>query len=179
MDTKSANPATLLLDLQQELRSLLLEETVTILNRKYTLRLLNEEETIWTYGFLNPKNTVSIAVAARLANISIGLRAIEGIPIEEVFKGTWEELDEEAKDALLKEHSEPQMVYAQLVMNWLRKQSSTFMNELHGAWQALEERRSKAQSAIKNSSGEDSEKEENKSLTESSQLGEQSSTDSE
>lgn len=173
MDKKSIDPANLLFDLQQELRGFLLEETFTIYNREYTMRLLSEEETIWTYGFLNPKNTVSIAVAARLANISIGLRAIEGIPVEEVFKSMWEGLDEEQQDALLKEHSEPQMVYAQLVMDWLRKQPSSFMNELHGAWQGLEERREKSQSELKNSSGEDSEKAEKKSLTESSQSGEQ------
>ena len=115
------------------------------------MRLLSEEETIWTYGFLNPKNTVSIAVAARLANISIGLRAVEGVSTEDLFKDTWEGLDEVTKDALLSEHSVPQMVYAQLVMDWLRKQPSSFMNELHEAWQSLEERRADAQSAIKNS----------------------------
>ncbi len=176
MDT---NPASILLDLQQELRGLLLEETVTILNRTFKFRLLTEEETIWTYGFLNPKNAVSIAVAARLANLSIGLREIEGASIEEVFQDPWNALSEGEQASLLAEHKEYQMVYAQLVMDWLRKQPDSFVNQLHGAWQDLEKRREDAQSEIKNSQGEGSEQTEKPNTTEPSQPGELLSTVSE
>ena len=173
MGNTSIDPKRLLLDLEQELKGLLLEDTFEVLGHKYTLRLLTEEETIWTYGYLNPKSTVSIAVAARLASLSVGLRAVDGYPVSEVFAGEYEALSPAEKDNLHAEHRDPQLVYAALVMGWLKRQPDVFLNELHDAWQTLETRRLEAQGEAKNSSGEDSEKDEKKSSTESSQAGEQ------
>jgi len=170
--SKEINPANLLIDLQNELNGFLLEDTVTVYNHKYTIRLLTEEETIWTYGFLNPKNAISIAVASRLASLAIGLRSIDGISVDEVFKPVWEKLEPEKQAEMLGEHKEYSMVIAKLVMDWLRKQSNHFVNKLHEAWQALEERRLEAQEEVKNLSGGDSEKVENPNMTESSQHGE-------
>ena len=167
------NPANLLMDLTKELQGLLIEDTFEVLGHKYTMRLLTEEETIWTYSFLNPKSTVSIAVASRLASLSIGLRAIDGIPIEECFTPIWEALSDPEQGEMLKEYKSSQMVYAKLVMDWLGEQANEFMNKMHSSWQSLEKRREDSQDQVKNLSGEDLEKEENKSTTESSQLGEQ------
>lgn len=179
MDAKTKSLGNVLLDIQQELQGLLLEDTFTIYNHKYTLKLLSEEETIWTYGFLNPKSTISIAVASRLASLSIGLRAIDELPISEVFQKVYDDLSKDEKDALHKEHKEPKMIYASLVMAWIRKQPDIFVNNLHESWQELEQRRIDAQEEVKNSSGESLEKEENQNLTELSQLGEQLLTGSE
>lgn len=179
MDRKSTKPRNILLDIQQELQGLLLEDTFTIYNHEYTLRLLNEQETIWTYGFLNPKSTISIAVASRLASLAIGMRAIDGMPVSEAFEDTYNALSQAEQDEIHKEHKKPQMVYASLVMDWLSDQPDIFVNGLHEAWQALERRRIGAQTEVKNSSGESLEKEENPNLTELSQLGEQLPTGSE
>lgn len=179
MDIQSKSLGNVLLDIEQELSGLLLEDTFTIYNHKYTLRLLNEEETIWTYGFLNPKSTISIAVASRLASLSIGLRAIDGMPVSEAFQDAYNALPQKEKDELHKEQKEPQMVYAALVMEWIRKRPDIFVNQLHEAWQGLEQRRAIAQGEVKNSSGESLEKEESENLTELSQLGEQLATGSE
>jgi len=74
---------------------------------------------------------------------------------------------------LLKAYEESQKVYATLVMDWLKQKPSEFVTELHECWQELQTRRYEAQEEVKNSLGEDSVKEESKSLTESSQPGEQ------
>lgn len=178
MDTQSKSQGSVLLDIEQELQGLLLEETFEIFKHKYTLRLLSEEETIWTYGFLNPKSTISIAVASRLATLAIGLRAVDGSPIPDVFQDKYNVLPQEKKDDLHAEHKEPQFIYAAVVMEWLRKQPDVFINQMHDAWQKLELRRTKGQNELKNSSGESLEKEESESLTELSQLGEQLATGS-
>ena len=171
--------SNVLLNLQKELDGLFLEDTFTIQKNKFTLRLLSESETIWTFQFMDPRSTLSLAVAARLANLSIGLRAINGVSIPEVFKETFDSMPEDKRNALVNEHKEEPKIYAALVMDWLSAQPATFVNELHNAWQDLEERRIEAQDEVKNSLGEDLEKETKPNLTESSQLGEQSSTDSE
>ena len=167
------NPGNILMDLDKELKGLLLEDTFEVLGHKYTLRLLSESETIWTFEFLNPSSTLSIAVASRLANLAIGLRAIDGYPVDEVFKDTFDFYSEDKKDSLLKAYEESQKVYATLVMDWLKQKPSEFVTELHECWQELQTRRYEAQEEVKNSLGEDSVKEESKSLTESSQPGEQ------
>ena len=171
--------SNVLLNLQKELDGLFLEDTFIIHNNKFTLRLLSESETIWTFQFMDPKSTLSLAVAARLANLSIGLRAINGIPIPEVFKETFDSMPEDKRNQLVAEHKEESKIYAALVMDWLSAQPSVFVNELHNVWQDLEERRIEAQDEVKNSLGEDLEKVEKKNLTESSQHGEPLLIDSE
>lgn len=179
-----SNPKRILLDLQTELTGELLSETVEVRGRKFEMRLLNDEESGWVFGLVNFKSNIALALESRRSTLAVGIRSIDGCPISEIYAEDWEALvpkedaDEEDEDvktqeSLLQEHGSLDCVFASFFLEgFLKKVPSSFVNELHAKWDALEKRRADAQGELKNSSREDSEKAEKPSSTESSQDGE-------
>ena len=163
----------ILLDLHKELQGDLLQDDFVIRGRKYTLRLLNEKETNWSFSFIKSNSTLSIATSVRLANLAVGIRAIDGVTVEDLFEDQWKSMSELDKNAELLKHETKQFAVAAMMLEFLSTEShSSYVSELHEKWQELDSRRSDAQHEIKNSSGEDLEKAMKTSLTESSQDGE-------
>ena len=148
------NPKTILFDLQKELAGDLLEDTVEIRGRKITLKLLNEAETGWVYGFVNvgSMGQASMLLSARLAMLAVGIKAIDSVSIEELFADTWEEMNEIKKSDLLSANGgKKKFAVASLFMETLSEYPPTFISELQDAWKILEERRNEAQREVKNS----------------------------
>ena len=167
------DPKTVLLDLQTELGGELLEDVSVIRGREFRIRLLSEEENSWVFGHMRQNSEVSLAMSARVASLAVGIRSIEGHTVEELFTPQFGELEEVNKQKLLHENfNSMKFVCSSLLLDYLKDQPSDFVSELHEAWRTLEERKADAQGEVKNLSGEDLEKDEKKSLTESSQLGE-------
>jgi hypothetical protein len=148
------NPKQILLDLQKELSGELLEDTVDIRGRKITFRLLNEAETGWVYGFVNvgTMGQASMLLSARLAMLSIGIKAIDGVSIEDMFAETWDSFDDMRKSTLLTSNGgKKRFAIAYLFMETLAEYPPTYISDLQDAWKALEERRNTAQVEVKNS----------------------------
>jgi hypothetical protein len=148
------NPKQILLDLQKELSGELLEDTVDIRGRKITFRLLNEAETGWVYGFVNvgTMGQASMLLSARLAMLAVGIKAIDGVTVEELFAETWDSLDEIKKSDLLSSNAgKKKFAIASMFMDTLSEYPPTFISDLQDAWKLLEERRNEAQREVKNS----------------------------
>lgn len=148
-----ANPKQILFDLQKELAGDLLEEVVEIRGKSFTIRLLNEEETGWTYSFvnINGAGNTSTLLSARLAMLSMGVRAIDGCSIEEIFSEDWEAFDEIKKAHLLSTNgNKKKFAIASLFKDVLAEYPPAFIQELQEKWKTLEERRTNAQREVKN-----------------------------
>jgi len=148
-----ANPKQILFDLQKELAGDLLEETVEVRGKMFTLRLLNEAETGWTYNFVNINGVgkTSTLLSARLAMLSVGVRAIDGVSLEEIFEEDWKALDEITKAHMLSENNgKKKFAIAALFMETLSEYPPTFIQALQEKWKELEERRTAVQLEVKN-----------------------------
>lgn len=148
------DPKRILLDLQRELSGELLEETFEIRGKKFTLRLLNESETGWVYGFVSVSSIGQAAtlLGARLAMLAIGVRAIDGYTVEELLEGVWSDMDEVKKrEYLSNNHNSKKFALAAIFKEQLSEYPPSFISELQEKWQGLEARRNEAQGEIKNS----------------------------
>jgi len=162
-----------LLDLKKELGGELLEDTFQVGDHQFTMRLLNEEETSWCYQYVNMGSVVSMGTSMRLPTLSMGIRAIDGISLLEYFSEDWEKLDKDERAALLEANPLSQKYFiAGHMMDFLGDCPPDMITKIWKQWETLVSRRADAQENLKNSSGEDSEKEESESSTESSQPGE-------
>ena len=167
------DPKRILLDLQDELSGELLSEIVEVRGRKFEMRLLNDAEHGWVYGLVNFRSDLKLALEARRSTLAAGIRSIDGVSLEDMYLSDWEALDEKEQKEMIADHGSLAFCFANFFLEgFLKKVPSSFINDLHMKWQELESRRVEAQGELKNSSGEDSEKEEKKNLTESSQDGE-------
>jgi|LSQX01.2.fsa_nt_gb hypothetical protein len=151
----------ILLDLQKEVAGDMLENTVEVNGKKFLMRLLTEAETAYSFSMVDATNNISIAMSTRLANLSVGIRSIDGVTIEEMFKPVYENLDDEEKEEFVGDTFST--IYAKLFHDWLKIQSPYFISELNDHWMELERRRIDAKAEVKNSLGEISEKAEKKS----------------
>ena len=170
------DPKNILLDLQTELSGELLSETFEVRNRKFEMRLLNEEENSWAFGFMNTRSEMSLAMSARIATLTVGIKSIDGVSIEALFLEVLTELHESDKDEydeLMKKNPDStKFACFEMFMKFLMEMPPSFVNDLNRKWQELEKRRDEASEQVKNSSGEASEKDESPSLIEASQAGE-------
>jgi len=144
-----------LLDFQSEMRSQLLEDTFTVHDKRWTMKLLTEEEQTWGTGMMNTTNVVSIGLSGRLATLAIGIRAIDDKPVYEYFAEDWDDLGAAAKDALenMNKFAMKYFVAEHLYM-FLAAMPPEVTTDLYKSWEKLIERRAKAQETSKKSSGE-------------------------
>lgn len=172
-DSTSVDPKRILLDLAKEIDGEGLDEIFDIDNFKFRIRMLNEEETSWAYGFVNPTNVVTIATSIRLPTMSMAIREINGMPTDKFFESDWDNLDEVSRSAYESKNKYAKKYFvAEHLMEFLSQRQPDFMHSLWKRYEVLENRRKDLQEKIKNSSGEDSDKTEKKNSTESSPIGE-------
>jgi hypothetical protein len=165
-------PVDILLDLQKELQGELLEADVVVRGKTFKFRLMNERESSWTFGHINPTNSISIALSSRLSSLAVGVRAIDGVLISDLFEPKFLALDVLDRNAMLERNGNSlRFCYCELFMEYLSELPGSFITELFEDWQKLEIRRLENLGELKNSSGESLVKEEKKSLTELSQAG--------
>lgn len=151
-----------------------ISDDFTISGHKYNLRTVNEEENNWCYQFVNPGNPVTIATTMRLPMIAIATKSIDDIPIEDILNHKWMELSEDDKTAINNSNDFAKKYFiAEHWMQILSQRSPTLIKDFWTCYELLEARKAKAQDSAKKSSGEDSEKEEKQSTTESSPNGDQ------
>lgn len=138
-----------LLDLQKELCNTLLSDKVTVRNKVYEMRLLTEQENSYVFGLVRSNNTIELALSARLANLSVGIRSIDGVPISDLFEETYKALSPEEM-AMFNEDN-INLIYARMFYDYLKELPPDFIGELAEHWNTLETRRQEAQKEIKNS----------------------------
>jgi len=139
----------ILLDLMEELSGEFLSDSFTVRGRVWEMRLLNEEETAWSFSMLRSNNQLSVALSARLAQLAVGIRSVNGEKLSEMFKAEYSSLSEGELDEL--KDLPYDLVIAKLFYDYLKKLPPTFIGELYENWQKLEIRRAEAQKEIKNS----------------------------
>ena len=170
------NPKMLLMDLAKELDGETLEHECIVHNRKWTMRLLNEEESNWRNGFVNMGTKLSAITSWRLPTLAIGIRAIDDVPVYQFFQEEWN-LGKDSRDALElvegRGRFSQKYFTAEHLMEFLSGRFPEILEPLWVEWQKLEERREEAQASAKKSSGENSEEEEKPSGTESSPSGDE------
>lgn len=158
--SKISNPKQLLNDLARELDGETLEDIFELAGKKWTIRLLNEEESNWRNGFVNTGSKLAALTSWRLPTLAIGIRAIDGVPIYQFFQEEWN-ATAEGREALAlidgggrfsqKYHA------AEHFMEWLAERFPEKMEDFWEYWQKLENRRTESQESVKKSSGESSE----------------------
>ena len=156
-----SNPKQILLDLTQELQSEFLSDTFEVRGRKWEMKLLNEEQTSWSFGLIKANNQIELALSSRLATMAIGIRSINSVSIEDMFKDDYANQDEMQSE--LYKDLPYSLALAQMFYNYLKEAPPSFIGELHEKWTELEMRRAEAQKELKNSSRESSDSEENES----------------
>jgi len=170
------NPKMILMDLARELDGETLEHTCMVHNHKWTMRLLNEEESNWRNGFVNMGTRLSAITSWRLPTLAIGIRAIDGVPIFEFFKEQWSTTEElrKALETMEGRGKFSQKYFAaEHLMEFLSSRFPEVLEPLWEEWQKLEERREGAQASIKKSFGENSGEGTKPSGTESSPSGDE------
>lgn len=165
-----SDPKSILLDIEKEVAGVLLSETFVVRNRKWTMKLLDEGETAWTFSLANVNSHVELALSVRLANLAVGIRFIDGIPIDKVFEDRYVNMDAVDREFKFKD-KEPKYIFSQLMYEFLQNIDPDYIKELQAKWNELEKKREAAQAELKNSSGESSQKDEKQNLTELSQSG--------
>jgi len=117
---------------------------------------------------------VTIATTMRLPMIAIATRTIDGILIEDFLNHKWMELSSEDRIALDRANDFARKYFiAEHWMQFLSQRSPTLIKDFWTCYELLEARKQEVQDSIKKSLGEDSEKEEKQSTTESSPNGDQ------
>jgi hypothetical protein len=180
-ENQKSDPKSLLLDLAKEADGESLEDFCTVMKGgkafKFEIRLPNEEEANWTFRYMNPSNVVTVATSMKLPNLSISIRSINGISVDDFFMQEWEELPEFDRLEYESKNKFAQKYFAaEHMMQYLGQRTPDFVQELWEHYEALDKRRKEAQAELGNSSGEDSEKGESENSTEASPLGEPSVT---
>lgn len=75
----------ILQDLKNDLSQGYIEDTSKIMHRDWTLRTLNEGEEIWRDGYSQFGMSSAALSTKRLATLAIAIKAIDGVPVEELF----------------------------------------------------------------------------------------------
>jgi len=146
-----------LMDFQKEMKSQLLEDTFEVRGKRWTMRLLNEEETLWATSMMNTSTIVTSAVSAQLAHLAMGIREIDGSPIYEYFTEDWDKLEDRERAALLEMNRYALKYFvAEHMHSFLAEMPPEVTNDLWECWNKLLERREDAQAMAKKSSGETS-----------------------
>lgn len=170
------NPKLILADLARELDGETLEHSCVVHNHKWTMRLLNEEESNWRNGFVNMGTRLSAITSWRLPTLAIGIRAIDDIPVYRFFQDEWK-ASEETRQALelMDQRGKFSQKYfaAEYLMEFLSSRFPEVLEPLWEEWQKLEERREEAQASVKKSFGGSSEEDEKPSGTEPSPSGDE------
>lgn len=153
-----------LLDFQSEMKGKLLEDTFSVYDKTWTMKLLNDEEQTWAMSMVNTTNAISTGLSGRLSNLAIGIRAIDGKPVYEYFVEDWEALPKADRDALenMNRYALKYFV-AEHLHSVLAPMPPEVITELWESWEKLAERRAEAQAMSKKSSGETSTPESNES----------------
>jgi len=170
------SPKKMLLDLARELDGETIEDTFLWMGREWTIRLLTEEESNWRNSFINTGSRISTVSSWRLPTLSIGIRAINGIPVFEFFREEWESTEEGRQIVQLVDgrgRYNQKYFAAEYLMQYLAERPPERLEEMWGFWESLEQRREDAQDAAKKSSGEGSEEGEKPTGTESSPSGDE------
>ena len=167
------DPKSLLIDLAKEVDGKPLEDTFKVGKFQFRVWLPNEEEMNWCYRYINPANLVTVATSMKLPNLSISIRSINGLPVEDFFEDEWAAVPEGDRLELLSRNSFSRKYFtAEHLMQFLGQRPPEFVQDLWKQYEALAKKRTDLQGELKNSSGEASETEESESLTETSPLGE-------
>lgn len=168
----------ILYDIGKELDGDTLEGELSAEGLRFKVRLLNEEESNWRFGRVDPSNTMSAINSYKLPTLAIGIREIHHdkldrwVSVYEFFDEDWEKLPAETRDALMSMNKYSKKYFiAEHLLEWLSQRNPSIIKKLYDQWVDLEKRREEAQEALKKSSGEGSKKEESESSTEPSPDG--------
>ncbi len=175
-DDKPDKPdlSNILTDLAKELDGNELEDIFEAKGHKWKIRLLNDEETSWTYRYVNPSNVITVATSMKLPILSMAVREMDGHKIIDLVEHEWAKLTEEEMVVYNKMNNFNRKYFAaEHFMEFLSQRLPGVVIELWTKYEAIEARRKAAQETSKKSSGEDSEKTEKENSTESSPTGEQ------
>lgn len=158
MPDKKINPLKQsLLDFQSEMKSKLLEDTFTVHGKKWKMKMLNEEEQMWSTSMMNTTTVITTALSGRLANLAIGIREIDDTPVYEYFTDDWDSLGEGEQTALLNMNRFALKYFvAEHLHSILAEMPPDVVTDLWDGWNKLVERREAAQATAKKSSGETS-----------------------
>lgn len=164
-------------DIGKELDGDTLEGEISARGLRCKVKLLTEEESNWRFARADPSTTLSALSSLKLPTLAIGIRELyhekldRWVSVYEFFDSDWELLPKETREVLMGSNKFSKKYFiAEHLMEWL-SQRREVIGELYSQWKDLEDRREKAQATLKKSSGEVSEKEENKSSTETSPDG--------
>jgi len=146
-----------LLDFQSEMKGKLLDDEFTVHGKKWKMKMLNEEEQMWSTSMMNTTTVITTALSGRLANLAIGIREIDDTPVYEYFTEDWDELEEREQEALQNMNRFAIKYFvAEHLHSILAEMPPNVITDLWNGWNELVERRAEAQEMSKKSSGETS-----------------------
>lgn len=144
------NPKQILFDLAEELDGNVIEDDFEVFGKKWTLRLLNEEESNWRNANLIVASRLTALSSLRLPTLAIGIRKIDDVPVYDFFAEEWMTLSDDERRELenMNKYSKKYFV-AEKLMEFLSQRLPDAIDLLWNNWQELETRREKAQEMLK------------------------------
>lgn len=149
MDYK-AKRHSILDSLKQELVKGYREVEVTVLNKKFKLRTLNEDEEVWVDGHVRALTPMAMISSRKAPKLAAAIREIDGMPVDRLFdypdtmdKAKREEFD---KNEILRRW----WVRDQMLLFLAEDGVRPFVNELVEALEKLEDERNEAIKEVPN-----------------------------
>lgn len=151
------NLPQLLQDLAAEVDQGFIEDTFEINGHRYLMRLLSDGETSWKNRYIDAFASALAMISQRKApTLAVGIRAINGIKVTDIFKPTAnedssEEAKKEVKDWEQMGELKRQFAAAEKLVDYLSKRPAEFTTGLYDKWQELEKRRDEVMTNLKKS----------------------------
>lgn len=150
-DPKRLAARKLLLDLETELDQGYLEDTFEVSKVSWKMRLLADHERNWANRYIAQGSVHSIVSSVRAATLSIGIREINGMPLDLFFEDLAADAKALAEIRALAAETNPfsrQYWLAERLYAWLSQRTPQFVDSLWAKWLELEGRRDRAEESM-------------------------------
>jgi len=141
----------LLRDIDTQINGMEVSDTFEVANHKYLMNTLSSDEEVWADSYCNLSSEVSAFSSLKVPRLSASIKAIDGVPVEELF-----EFPDGMGEADRKYHGSSQYRKRYWVMNqvmlWLGDRSTKLAKELWAHYSNLVTRRDESWDELKKSS---------------------------
>jgi hypothetical protein len=141
----------ILLDLATKIQAGFLQDTFVVEGKRWTLKTLNEEESTWRDLRTDMTTALALTTSRRAPTLAIATVAVDSKSTVDLFSGAWNDLDKDLRGLIEMQHDGEGRRFwaAEQLLDYLRRLTPSFLNQLQTVYTALIERQTNADAAIK------------------------------
>ena len=145
-----SNLKQLFSDVNKGLNGQILEDTFQVGEMTVKMRLVNANERAWAYSYITGSSSgVGTALQVQIPLLAIGIREINGHSMFSFFEEEFKELEDKVQKVFIEAKNGLQFYCAELLYEMLCEQPPEIVDELSARWRELENRKKKAEDAVK------------------------------